>query len=198
MFTGIIEGMGTLESIRQEGGNRSFYISSPITGELKTDQSLSHNGICLTVEEVTPPVYKVTAVAETLSKSTAGSWKTGDKINLERSMVMNGRLDGHLVQGHVDTTAICQDITGQGGSWLYDFRFQTVHAALLIEKGSVCLNGISLTVFNVTKSTFSVAVIPFTYEHTNLKFLEKGGSVNIEFDMIGKYVTRLISLRENQ
>ena len=198
MFTGIIEGLGQVASVTSSGGNRSFTLSAPFAHELKIDQSLSHNGICLTVEAINGDLYQVTAVAETLAKTNAGDWKKGDTINLERAMVMNGRLDGHLVQGHVDATATVTQITDMGGSWQYDFRFPSAFAALVIEKGSVCLNGVSLTAFHVTRDSFSVAIIPYTYEHTNFAFLLPGSSINIEFDMIGKYVNRFISLRENQ
>jgi riboflavin synthase len=162
------------------------------------DQSLSHNGICLTIEAIDGNLYQVTAVAETLAKSNAAYWKMDDAINLERAMLMNGRLDGHLVQGHVDTTAAVTRVTDMGGSWQYEFRFPEQFAALMIEKGSVCLNGVSLTAFNVSLNGFSVAIIPYTYEHTNFAYLHAGDSVNIEFDMIGKYVNRFISLQNNQ
>ncbi len=198
MFTGIIEGLGKIEDISTSGGNRSFTVSAPFTGELKVDQSLSHNGICLTVENIQPPLYQVTAVAETLAKSNAGDWQKGQYINLERAMLINGRLDGHLVQGHVDETATVMQVTDMNGSWQYDFRFPETFASLIIEKGSVCINGVSLTAYNVSRNSFSVAIIPFTYEHTNFSFLKAGDTVNIEFDMIGKYVNRFISLRNNQ
>ena len=197
MFTGIIEGLGRIAGISSSGGNRSFTLSAPFTHELKVDQSLSHNGICLTIETIDGNLYQVTAVAETLAKSNAAYWKMDDAINLERAMVMNGRLDGHLVQGHVDTTATVTRVTDMVGSWQYDFRFPEQFAALMIEKGSVCINGVSLTAFNVSMNSFSVAIIPYTYEHTNFAFLNSGDSVNIEFDMIGKYVNRFISLQNN-
>jgi len=197
MFTGIIEGLGRIAAISSSGGNRSFTLSAPFTHELKVDQSLSHNGICLTIETIDGNLYQVTAVAETLAKSNAAYWKMDDAINLERAMVMNGRLDGHLVQGHVDTTATVTRVTDMVGSWQYDFRFPEQFAALMIEKGSVCINGVSLTAFNVSMNSFSVAIIPYTYEHTNFAFLNSGDSVNIEFDMIGKYVNRFISLQNN-
>jgi len=197
MFTGIIEGLGRIAAISSSGGNRSFTLSAPFTHELKVDQSLSHNGICLTIEAIDGNLYQVTAVAETLAKSNAAYWKMDDAINLERAMVMNGRLDGHLVQGHVDTTATVTRVTDMVGSWQYDFRFPEQFAALMIEKGSVCINGVSLTAFNVSMNSFSVAIIPYTYEHTNFAFLNSGDSVNIEFDMIGKYVNRFISLQNN-
>ena len=194
MFTGIIEGLGRIAAISSSGGNRSFTLSAPFTHELKVDQSLSHNGICLTIEAINGGQYQVTAVAETLAKSNAAYWKMDDAINLERAMVMNGRLDGHLVQGHVDATATVTRVTDMVGSWQYDFRFPEQFAALMIEKGSVCINGVSLTAFNVNRDSFSVAIIPFTYEHTNFAFLHPGDNVNIEFDMIGKYVNRIFKV----
>lgn len=195
MFTGIIEGLGKITDITETGGNRSFLLTAPFTHELRVDQSLSHSGICLTVEAIRGDQYQVTAVEETLSKTNAGQWKQGDVINLERAMVMNGRLDGHLVQGHVDATATVTRITDKGGSWEYDFQFPPHFAALMIEKGSVSVNGVSLTAFNVTTQAFRVAIIPFTYEHTSFPFLKPGDTVNIEFDMVGKYVNRFISLQ---
>ena len=197
MFTGIIEGLGRIAGVSSSGGNRSFTLSAPFTHELKVDQSLSHNGICLTIEAIDGNLYQVTAVAETLAKSNAAYWKIDDAINLERAMVMNGRLNGHLVQGHVDATATVTRVTDMVGSWQYDFRFPEQFAALMIEKGSVCINGVSLTAFNVSMNSFSVAIIPYTYEHTNFAFLNSGDSVNIEFDMIGKYVNRFISQQNN-
>jgi riboflavin synthase len=194
MFTGIIEGLGKISNITKSGGNRSFLLSAPFTHELRVDQSLSHNGICFTVEAIHGDQYQVTAVEETLSKTNAGQWKQGDIINLERAMVMNGRLDGHLVQGHVDATATVTQITDKGGSWEYDFQFSPHFAALMIEKGSVSVNGVSLTAYNVTSHSFRVAIIPFTYEHTSFPFLKPGDTVNIEFDMVGKYVNRIFNV----
>lgn len=194
MFTGIIETVGLLEEVWENGGNRSFLISSPITPELKVDQSLAHNGICLTVENIRNNTYQVTAVAETLAKTNAGQWKKGDKLNLERAMVMNARLDGHMVQGHVDTVALCTRIEEMDGSWKFTFNFPETFNALMIEKGSVSVNGISLTAFEVGTNSFSVAIIPFTWEHTNLNQLQIGQQVNIEFDMIGKYIQRHIQV----
>ncbi len=198
MFTGIIEGLATILTVRVSGSNKSFILSAPFTHELRVDQSLSHSGICLTVEAINGDQYQVTAVEETLSKTNAGLWRPGDIINLERAMVMNGRLDGHLVQGHVDATAVITKITDMGGSWEYDFRFPPEHAALMIEKGSVCVNGVSLTAFDVTSDSFRVAIIPYTYEHTSFPHLKQGDSVNIEFDMVGKYVNRFIALQHIQ
>ena len=194
MFTGIIEVMGQVTRVISEGTNKTFWISSLLSSELKPDQSVSHNGVCLTIEEAKDNQHRVTAIHETLQKSNLGSLQTGDPVNLERCMKMNGRLDGHIVQGHVDAVATCMDITDKGGSREFRFRYPGEFAALLIEKGSVSLNGISLTVFDVTQSEFSVAIIPYTYEHTNIKTLKKGAEVNIEFDIIGKYVAKFQSL----
>lgn len=196
MFTGIIESMGSLKEITTHGTNRTFWIESPLSDQFKVDQSISHNGVCLTVEEVNNSSYRVTAIEETLSRTNLGKLEPGAKLNLERCLAMNGRLDGHVVQGHVDTTATTLSVTDKGGSWEYSFSFPETYAPLVIEKGSICLNGISLTVFNVTINTFSVAIIPYTYEHTNLSNLLAGDPVNIEFDMIGKYITRSLSLAD--
>lgn len=190
MFTGIIETTGSIESIEPSGTNISFYISSPLSNELKVDQSVSHDGVCLTVEKVENNKHKVTAIAETLAKTNLQKWKTGGMVNLERCMQLNGRLDGHLVQGHVDTTAFCIDIEDQNGSREFRFQFPAEYAYLLIEKGSVCLNGISLTVFDIVINSFKVAVIPFTLQHTNMMHIKKGSFVNVEFDLIGKYLAR--------
>jgi riboflavin synthase len=198
MFTGIIEGLGKITSISSSGTNRTFILSCPFTRELSADQSLSHNGICLTVETVNGDLYQVTAVEETLSKTNAGQWVIGDSINLERAMLMNGRLDGHLVQGHVDATATVIGISSLQGSWEFDFQFPPQFSSMIIEKGSVCINGVSLTAFDVGDSTFRVAIIPYTYEHTSFPYLQAGDKVNIEFDMIGKYVNRFISIQNIQ
>ncbi len=195
MFTGIIEAVGTVQDITSQGTNKSFYIKSSISSELGIDESISHNGVCLTVEEIKDDIYKVTAIKETLDKTNNGAWKGGDFINLERSMKMGGRLDGHIVQGHVDCTAKCISKKDLEGSYEFTFEFDEKFAGLVIEKGSISLNGISLTIFNVGIQNFSVAIIPYTFEHTNMKSLQKGMQVNIEFDMIGKYVSRLQSLR---
>lgn len=196
MFTGIIETTGKIVRIDRNGENRSYVISSPISSELKVDQSVSHNGVCLTVEEVIENQHRVTAIQETLLKTALGNWKTGDIVNLERCLAFNGRLDGHLVQGHVDATATCVAKKEMAGSWQYTFEFPEEFAAYIIEKGSVSLNGISLTVFNVTDNSFEVAIIPYTYHHTNIGKVEVGKTVNIEFDMIGKYVKRITDLRK--
>jgi riboflavin synthase len=195
MFTGIIETTGKVESIITKGTNKSFWISAPISHELKIDQSVSHDGVCLTVEEVTANMHCVTAIEETLEKSNLSEWKEGMLINLERCMQMNARLDGHIVQGHVDTTAICIDHKDMNGSWEFTFQFPESFASLVIEKGSISLNGTSLTIFNVTNNTFTVAIIPYTYNHTSIQHVKINSKVNIEFDMIGKYINRIISLK---
>lgn len=196
MFTGIIETTGKIVSIEERGTNKRFVIASPISKELKTDQSISHNGVCLTVEEVIENQHSVTAVQETLLKTDMNSWKAGDTVNLERCLAFNGRLDGHVVQGHVDATAVCIARKEMNGSWQFSFEFPGQFAAYVIEKGSISLNGISLTVFNVTRNGFDVAIIPYTFEHTNIQFIQPGSTVNLEFDVIGKYVQRYLSLNE--
>ena len=194
MFTGIIEANGRIEKIEEKGTNRSFWVSSVLAPELKIDQSLSHNGVCLTVESVNGNQHRVTAVQETLAKTSLGSWKTGHLINLERCLQMNGRLDGHIVQGHVDTVATLKSVTDQNGSWNYSFSFPRNFAPLIIEKGSICVDGISLTAFKVGQDEFTVTIIPYTYEHTNIHSLKAGNTVNLEFDMVGKYIARQNSL----
>jgi riboflavin synthase len=195
MFTGIIETTGTVTAVRPELGNKTFWISSSISPSLKIDQSVSHNGVCLTIEETNNDQHRVTAIAETLNKSNLGDWKVGSSVNLERCMQMNARLDGHLVQGHVDTIAECIGLKEMKGSWQYRFRIPKEFNALIIEKGSVSINGISLTVFNVNKDQFEVAIIPYTYNLTNIKEVAIGSTANIEFDVIGKYVNRFLSLK---
>lgn len=195
MFTGIIEATGRIEAVSAAGTNRILWLSSPITGELKIDQSVAHSGVCLTVEEIKNDRYRVTAIAETLEKTNLGSWKTGDLVNLERCLSYQGRLDGHIVQGHVDATAECIDKKDRDGSWEFRFRFPVAFAALVIEKGSISLNGISLTIFNVTQDEFSVGIIPYTFEHTDIQHVAPGSRVNLEFDMIGKYVVRHLTLQ---
>ena len=192
MFTGIIEKTGTVKDIITSGGNKSFWIDSPLAAELKVDQSLAHNGVCLTVEEIKTGAHRVTAIHETLVKTNLGEWKIGDTVNLERSMQVNGRLDGHFVQGHVDATAVCTEVVAKDGSWEYTFLFDKKFAALVIEKGSICLNGISLTIFNVSDSNFTVAIVPYTFENTNMKQIQKDTVVNIEFDVLGKYINRFM------
>jgi len=193
MFTGIIETIGNISSVQQEGSNKTFRIASSLASQLRVDQSLSHDGACLTVESVAADHYEVTAIAETLSKTNLSDWKNGGLVNLERCLQFNGRLDGHLVQGHVDTTAICVDHKNLQGSWVFRFEFPGSFRNLVIEKGSIAVNGISLTCFEVTNSAFSVAIIPYTYENTNIRNLIPGALVNIEFDMIGKYVDRIMA-----
>jgi riboflavin synthase len=195
MFTGIIESLGKIQTIDNQGNNRVFRIASPISRELKVDQSVSHNGACLTVESIQEDIHQVTAIDETLRKTNLSDWQPGDLINLERCLAMNGRLDGHIVQGHVDCTATCLDRNEKAGSWEFRFAFPEKFAALVIEKGSICLNGIRLTLFNVKKKNFTIAVIPYTFEHTNIKGVFPGDKVNIEFDMIGKYVSRLAKVK---
>lgn len=194
MFTGIIESIGRVVSISENGSNLSFRIESPISKELKVDQSVSHNGVCLTVESTDGNAHVVTAIEETLRKTDLGSWTEGMDINLERCMLMNGRLDGHIVQGHVDTTATCTERRELNGSWEFTFQFPREFAHLVIEKGSIAVNGTSLTCFNVGKDSFTIAVIPYTYDHTNIHQVKKGTQVNIEFDILGKYVQRRLEL----
>jgi len=197
MFTGIIESLGEVKEVIASGSNKIFWIESPISSDLKMDQSVCHNGVCLTVEEITENMHRVTAIKETLKKTNLGSCKKAGLVNLERSMLMNGRLDGHIVQGHTDTIAICIDRIEVNGSWEYQFEFPKEFGHLVIEKGSVCINGISLTVFDVKKKTFKVAIIPYTFEHTNIKSVRPGKKVNIEFDIIGKYISRNIQLKNH-
>ena len=196
MFTGIIESTGIVKELIFNGSNISFWIESPLSGEFKIDQSVSHSGVCLTIEEIKGDIYRVTAIDETIQKTNVGNWETGTLVNLERCLQLNGRLDGHLVQGHVDTTAICLKRKEKEGSWEFEFKFNKNFAELIIEKGSICVNGISLTAFNVKKKSFTVAIIPYTFEHTNIQQIEKGDIVNLEFDMIGKYLLRRLSLKE--
>ena len=192
MFTGIIETIGRVIELKKDQDNLHLMIESDISNELKIDQSVAHNGVCLTVIAITDGTHTVTAVAETLSKSNLGKLKTGDLINLERCMQMNGRLDGHIVQGHVDQTGICTEVNELAGSWEYTFSYEPSAVNVTVEKGSICINGISLTVVNSRDNAFSVAIIPYTYEHTNMQELKKGDIVNLEFDIIGKYVARLM------
>ena len=191
MFTGIIEQLGKVEKLEKNGSNITLTVSAALTSELKIDQSLSHSGICLTVENIAGNTYTVTAIEETLKKTNLDSWKEGTIINLERCLRFDGRLDGHIVQGHVDTVGQCIEIIEKNGSWEYIISFDKKFASLIIEKGSISLNGISLTIFNITENSFTVAIIPYTYEHTNMHKLVVNNFVNIEFDMIGKYVGRM-------
>ncbi len=198
MFTGIIECTGKIESISENGSNRSFRICSPISNQLKVDQSVSHDGVCLTVEKIDENSHLVTAIDETLAKTNLSKYEVGNILNLERCMQMNGRIDGHLVQGHIDCTAICKNILDKDGSYNYRFQFPGKFASLIIEKGSIAVNGISLTVFDISKNEFSVSIIPYTFEHTNLKFLKVNVEVNIEFDMLGKYIQRNLFLSRSE
>jgi len=198
MFTGIIETSATVQEISHSGTNKSFWISSPLSHQLKIDQSVAHDGVCLTVEAVEGDRHRVTAVLETLEKSNLGSWKPGAIVNIERCLKPSDRLDGHFVQGHVDTKGEVLEKKDLQGSWQFTFSFPEAFASLLIEKGSVAVNGISLTVFNLTGHSFSVAIIPYTYEHTNLQQVVKGDSVNLEFDMLGKYIVRWAETRQKE
>ena len=191
MFTGIIEEIGSVSEVRQEDGNVHFTIKSDLSNELKIDQSVAHNGCCLTVVGLGPDHHVVTAIHETLQKTNLGSWKVGSKINLERCMSLNGRLDGHIVQGHVDGLARCIDIADENGSWRY--RFDYASDFVTVEKGSITINGTSLTVVDSEEHSFAVCIIPYTYEHTNFHTLKVGDEVNLEFDIIGKYVARLMN-----
>lgn len=193
MFTGIIETLGTISEIQREGDNLHLEIQSKISNELSVDQSVSHNGICLTVVEVKPESYIVTAVKETLEKTNLGELKVGSLVNLERAMKLGDRLDGHIVQGHVDEIGICTEIREANGSWYFTFSYNSAHKNITIEKGSITVNGVSLTVVNSKDDEFSVAIIPYTFEHTNFRQLRKGDTVNLEFDVVGKYVKRLMS-----
>ena len=195
MFTGIIRNLGELVEIRSNGSNRTFYIDSGLAEELKIDESVAHNGVCLTVEDIEDHVYKITAIEETLKKSNACFWKVGDLINLEQSMQLNDRLDGHIVQGHVDGTGICEAKKEKDGSVEFTFSFNKKFAPLMIEKGSICVNGVSLTAFNVSNDRFSVAIIPYTFANTNFKNLQEKDAVNLEFDILGKYVQRMLELK---
>ncbi len=193
MFTGIIETLGKITNLRHEQGNLHITVKSAIAGELKIDQSVAHNGVCLTVIALADGIHTVTAIDETLQKTNLGHLKTGDMVNLERCMQMNARLDGHIVQGHVDQTAVCTAFKELDGSWEYTFEYDASIGNVTVEKGSICVNGISLTVVNSQKNSFSVAIIPYTFEHTNLQQVRVGSVVNLEFDIIGKYVARLMN-----
>ena len=195
MFTGIIEAVGTINKVTTEGTNRIFWIQSTVSDQLKIDQSVSHNGVCLTVDALQPGQHRVTAVAETLKKTTLNHWKPGQLVNLERCLAADGRHDGHFVQGHVDATGTCLSRADQQGSWEYRFQFPEDKAALVIEKGSIAINGVSLTCFQVSRTEFSVAIIPYTFTNTQFRELQPGDAVNLEFDMIGKYLLRHIELK---
>ncbi len=191
MFTGIIEKIGTVVAIEKQHTNITLTIETELANELKVDQSLSHSGVCLTIEAINKQTYQVTAIEETIKKTTIADWEIGQKINLERCLRFDGRLDGHIVQGHVDTVGKCVDYIEKNGSWEYVIEIDEKFASLIIEKGSISLNGISLTIFNITNTNFTVAIIPYTYEHTNMHKLALGNKVNVEFDMVGKYVGRM-------
>jgi riboflavin synthase len=191
MFTGIIEGLGELTRIEKEGDNIHFTFSSDFTNELKVDQSLAHNGVCLTVVGINDSNYTVTAIKETLQKTNLGDLVVGSQVNLERAMAANGRFDGHVVQGHVDQTAICKNVTEENGSWMFTFEYES-KGNVTVEKGSITINGVSLTVVNSTQNQFSVCIIPYTKEHTTFNTLKAGDNINLEFDIIGKYVARLM------
>ena len=197
MFTGIIEGFGKVIELKSDQENLHITLESKLTRELKIDQSLAHNGVCLTVVDIKGNQYMVTAVQETLLKSNLGNLKLGDFINLERAMKINGRLDGHIVQGHVDQTGKCIGVENKDGSWIYKFEYASEPGNLTIEKGSISINGVSLTVINSGINTFSVAIIPYTYKHTNFNFIKVGDIVNLEFDMIGKYIKKIQSVFSN-
>ena len=197
MFTGIVESLGKITNINLEEGNVDFTVKSSISEELKIDQSVSHNGVCLTVVDVKNDTHTVTAVKETLDKSSLKNFNEGDSMNLERAMKLGERLDGHMVQGHVDGVAKCIEVNLNEGSWVYKFEFDKNWQSLLIEKGSVCINGVSLTVFGINDNTFCVTIIPYTFENTSFKVLKPGDLVNIEFDMVGKYLSRFYQLKNN-
>jgi riboflavin synthase len=195
MFTGIIESLGSVKNINTEGSNRNFLFESDISKLLKVDQSVSHNGVCLTVTKTDGNTHTVTAIQETLLKSNLGNLKIGDAVNLERCMLNNGRFDGHIVQGHVDQTGVVNSIKEVDGSWLFTFEYDPTQGNITVEKGSISINGISLTCFNSHDKGFTVAIIPYTYEHTNFHNFKIGDTVNLEFDIIGKYVKRLLASR---
>lgn len=195
MFTGIVQATGTVKSVISNGSNRTFRIQSPLSPSFKIDQSISHDGVCLTIEKVEGDIHQVTAIEETLKLTTLSGWQEGHIVNLEASLKLSDRLDGHLVQGHADGTVVCEKIKEKNGSREFRFSLPGKFAELVIEKGSVCLNGISLTAFDVRKKSFCVAVIPYTFEHTNISIVQPGDKVNIEFDVLGKYLLRRLSLK---
>ena len=198
MFTGIIEKVGTVSNLKKERDNLQMIIQSEFSNELKIDQSVSHNGVCLTVVAIGTGTHTVTAITETLNKTNLGKLKEGDLVNLERCMQINGRLDGHIVQGHVDQTGICTEVIEKNGSWEYTISYDSTIGNITVEKGSICVNGISLTVVNSREDSFSVAIIPYTYEHTNMQSLRIGDTVNLEFDIIGKYIARLARQKDGR
>lgn len=191
MFTGIIETLATITEITKEQENIHLTLRSELTPELKIDQSVAHNGVCLTVVKIKDDTYTVTAIKETIDKTTLGTWKQNEQVNFERAMKLGDRLDGHIVQGHVDETGVCKSVKEENGSWIFTFQYQSDKNNITIEKGSITINGTSLTVVNSKENEFSVAIIPYTYEHTNFKNIKEGSPVNLEFDVIGKYVARL-------
>lgn len=192
MFTGIVEALARVEEIRKEGSNVHFVLSCPYTNELKIDQSLSHNGVCLTVVKIDGHLYTVTAIDETLQKTNLGKLIAGDQVNIERCMPANGRFDGHIVQGHVDQTAVCTSVTDNNGSWTYVFEYDGAQGNITVEKGSITVNGTSLTVVDSKDNAFSVCIIPYTYENTVFRTLKPGDTVNLEFDIVGKYIAKLL------
>ncbi|MBO3269770.1 riboflavin synthase [Hymenobacter defluvii] len=194
MFTGIIEALGTIAAVRREAANIHFTVESPFAGELQIDQSVAHDGVCLTVVAVdaVAGTHTVTAIDETLQKTNLANWQPGRRVNLERCLSANGRFDGHIVQGHVDLTAECESVEDQNGSWRYRFRHAPGPGRITVEKGSICINGTSLTCFDSTDDGFSVAIIPYTYEHTTFQDLRPGDRVNLEFDIVGKYIAKLL------
>ncbi|RXR24171.1 riboflavin synthase [Flavobacterium stagni] len=196
MFTGIIETLGTITALEKDQENLHITVSSSLTQELKIDQSVAHNGVCLTVVAIQDNQYTVTAIQETLLKTNLGDWKVGDKVNLERAMKLGDRLDGHIVQGHVDQIGLCKEIKEAQGSWYFTFEYDTSLSNITIEKGSITVNGTSLTVVDSKENEFSVAIIPYTYEHTNFHTFEIGTKINLEFDVVGKYVSRLYGLHK--
>lgn len=200
MFSGIVEEAAPVVAVQADKGNLHLTLKCSFADELKIDQSVAHNGVCLTVVSKTADTYTVTAIKETLERSNLGQLKAGDKVNLERSMIMNGRLDGHIVQGHVDQTAVCTDIAEADGSWYFTFEYDcdkemARQGYITVEKGSVCVNGVSLTVCNSQENSFQVAIIPYTYEHTNFHQIQKGSTVNLEFDIVGKYISKIASFK---
>lgn len=192
MFSGIIEGLGEVTALKKEQGNLHITVQCDFTNELKIDQSIAHNGACLTVVNIKDKTYTVTAIEESLQKTNLGLLKVGDSINLERCMKLGDRLDGHIVQGHVDQTAICKNVEDTNGSWTFTFEYDASQNNITVEKGSVCVNGVSLTVVNSKDNSFSVCIIPYTYEHTNFKSFKVGTVVNLEFDILGKYISKLV------
>jgi riboflavin synthase len=190
MFTGIIEAQGLVKQVISNGQNRTFWIESTISADLKIDQSISHNGVCLTIEEIKDNSHRVTAIPETLKKTNLADWTDGTVINLERSLKLGDRLDGHIVQGHIDCVGICKNVKDEGDSWVFQFEFPKKMAELVIEKGSITINGISLTAFNVKKKSFSVAIVPYTFENTNIRYVKSVYKVILEFDILGKYLLR--------